>query len=227
MTLMPNAQYTFSTLKGVTNQVPQLTPLGRLLYYMQAQDFVASLVNEAALQELLPSAPVSPTIMQKLLNLPTPTAEEQRLTVLTDFIKRIRLVPDPRYQGYFLQIDHKNPEQARKILELLYSRVEQYFGTQMVAKNNKQNAALLVEAANLPAAARPLLFEAYAYNLLQISTFQTEQRYFGTVISKPEIPLYIWPNAPLILSVSGVLGICVGLLVVFSRGRAPCSVAAG
>lgn len=219
MMVMPTPQYTFSTLKGATNQEPHWSPLGRILYYMKSQDFIASISQNPDLIALLPAPPRSQTFLQKALNIPLPTLEEQQIATIKKFIHRLRLLPDPVYEGYYIQLDDKNPAHARKVLDYLYQQAEQYFGAKMVTSNTALNANILLELVNLPPEARPLLLEAYAYNLLQINTFQTQQGYFGTVVSKPTTPIYLWPNVPLILGISGVIGVGIALLVVFSLGH--------
>jgi hypothetical protein len=186
---------------------------------MKSQDFIASISQNPDLIALLPAPPRSQTFLQKALNIPLPTLEEQQIATIKKFIHRLRLLPDPVYEGYYIQLDDKNPAHARKVLDYLYQQAEQYFGAKMVTSNTALNANILLELVNLPPEARPLLLEAYAYNLLQINTFQTQQGYFGTVVSKPTTPIYLWPNVPLILGISGVIGVGIALLVVFSLGH--------
>jgi uncharacterized protein involved in exopolysaccharide biosynthesis len=219
MMVMPTPQYTFSTLKGATNQEPHWSPLGRILYHMKSQDFIASISGKPELIALLPPPPSSQTLLQRALNIPPPTMEELQIATIRKFIHRLRLLPDPLYEGYYIQIDDKNPEHARKVLRYLYQEAEQYFGSKMVASNTRLNENILLELVNLPPDARPLLLEAYAYNLLQINTFQAQGGYFGTVVSNPVTPVYIWPNVPLILGISAVIGMSIALLVIFSLGQ--------
>jgi uncharacterized protein involved in exopolysaccharide biosynthesis len=135
MMVMPTPQYTFSTLKGATNQEPHWSPLGRILYYMKSQDFIASISQNPDLIALLPAPPRSQTFLQKALNIPLPTLEEQQIATIKKFIHRLRLLPDPVYEGYYIQLDDKNPAHARKVLDYLYQQAEQYFGAKMVTSN--------------------------------------------------------------------------------------------